>query len=372
MTRPSSSRPCSGVSRARASRRISSAADWKSAHLSGTWQMESSLADSRGKLELKVGELGDFDHLLGSNMKGALEGSAVFTPQGKRTHAQFQLSGTDLVAGEFSGALHLTGEGDTDSVAAELRVESPNLMGAAAKLAASAVVNLGADEVQVVSAAADYRGQQLKLLAPAKASYQKGFSIEELKLGMQDAVLQVKGELSPELDMSASLTHVGPKLMNAFLSDVVSAGTIEGRARLKGSLAAPTGLIRIHAREVRFSSDEAVGLPAIDLNAGAELAGDSASLEVRLNAGSTPLLTATGSVPYRAGGSYDLKIGGKLDVGVVNPLFEARGHARGRQARGGRKRRRRPRRAADPRRHHPRAGQYPRLRARPELDQHQR
>ena len=93
-------------------------ADWKSVHLSGTWQMESSLADSRGKLELKVGELGDFDHLLGSNMKGALDGSAVFTPQGKRTHAQFQLNGTDLVAGEFSGALHLTGEGDTDSVAA--------------------------------------------------------------------------------------------------------------------------------------------------------------------------------------------------------------------------------------------------------------
>ena len=113
--------------------------------------------------------------------------------------------------------------------------------------------------------------------------------------------------------------------MNVFLSDVVSAGTIEGRARLKGSLAAPTGLIRIHARGMRFSSDEAVGLPAIDLNAGAELAGDSASLEVRLNAGSTPLLTATGSVPYRAGGSYDLKIGGKLDVGVVNPLFEAHG-----------------------------------------------
>jgi translocation and assembly module TamB len=300
-------------------------ADWKSVHLSGTWQMESSLADSRGKLELKVGELGDFDHLLDSNMKGALEGSAVFTPQGKRTHAQFQLSGTDLVAGQFSGALHLTGEGDTESVAAELTVESPDLKGAAAKLVASAVVNLGADEVQIVSAAADYRGQQLKLLAPAKASYRKGFSIEELKLGMQDAVLQVEGELSPELNMSASLTHVEPKLMNAFLSDVVSVGTIEGQAHLKGSLAAPTGLISVHARGVRFSTDEAVGLPAIDLNAGAELAADSALLDVRLNAGNTPLLTATGSVPYRAGGSYDLKIGGKLDVGLVNPLFEARG-----------------------------------------------
>ncbi len=300
-------------------------ADWKSVHLSGTWQMESSLADSRGKLELKVGELGDFDHLLGSTMKGALDGSAVFTPQGARTHAQFQLNGTDLVAGPFSGGLHLTGEGDTESVAAELSVESPNFQGAAAKLTAKAVVNLGADEVRVMSAAADYRGQQARLLAPAKASYKNGFSIEELKLGMQDAVLQVQGAIAPELDLHASLAHVDPKLMNAFLSDIVSAGTIDGRVDLRGSLAAPTGSVRVHARGVRFSTDEAVGLPAIDLNAGAELAGDSASLDVRLNAGSTPLLTATGGVPYRPGGSYDLKIGGKLDVGVINPLFEARG-----------------------------------------------
>jgi translocation and assembly module TamB len=221
--------------------------------------------------------------------------------------------------------LHLTGEGDTDSVAAELSVESPNLQGAAAKLSASAVVNLGADEVRVISAAADYRGQQAKLLAPAKASYKNGFSIEELKLGMQDAVLQVRGAIAPDLDLHASLTHVDPKLMNAFLSDIVSAGTIEGRVDLKGSLAAPTGSVRVHARGIRFSTDEAVGLPAIDLNAGAELTGDSASLDVRLNAGSTPLLTATGGVPYRAGGSYDLKIGGKLDAGVINPFFEARG-----------------------------------------------
>jgi translocation and assembly module TamB len=300
-------------------------ADWKSAHLSGAWQMESSLADSRGKLELKVGELGDFDHLLGSTLKGALDGSAVFTPQGARTRARFQLNGTDLAAGAFSGAVHLTGEGDTDSVAAELSVESPNLQGAAAKLTASAVVNLGADEVRVVSAQADYRGQQARLLAPAKASYKNGFSIEELRLGMQDAVLQVRGAIAPEFDLHASLTHVDPKLMNAFLSDIVSAGTIDGRVDLKGSPAAPTGSVRIHARGMRFSTDEAVGLPAIDLNAGAELTGDSAALDVKLNAGSAPLLTATGTVPYRAGGSFDLKVGGKLDAGVINPFFEARG-----------------------------------------------
>jgi len=300
-------------------------ADWKSAHLSADWQMESKLADSRGRVELKVGELGDFDHLLSSDLRGALAGSALFTPQGEQTHAHFELDATDLSSGQFSGSLHLTGEGDTDRVAAELSFDSPDLKGAPAKATAKAVLNLGADELQVTSAVAAYRGQELKLLGPARASYQNGFSIEELKLGLQDAVLELQGEVSPELDMRVALDHVEPKLMNVFLSDAFSAGTIEGRAHLKGALSAPSGIIRVQARGIRFSTDEAVGLPALDLSLDSELAGDSASLDMRLDAGSKPLLSANGNVPLTAGGSYDLKLAGQLDAGVVNPLFEARG-----------------------------------------------
>jgi translocation and assembly module TamB len=304
--------------------------EWKSAHLEGEWAMESSIADSRGQIRLKVGQLGDFDRLLGTNIQGKLEASADFTPHNGDTHAKFELDGQDLLVGQFAGALHLTGEGSTSSVAAHLDAKTPDLKGYPAGLTADASVNLDTHEVRVLHAAANYRGEQFKLLLPAKASYEHGFSIDEFKLGVEDAVLDVRGELSPTLDLRASLTRVDPKLINAFMPDLVLQGTIEGNARLRGALAAPTGRISIAARGFRFASDEALGLPALDLNAGAELSGDTAAIEVRLNAGSSSLLSVQGSAPLNADGVFDLKIAGKMDVGVVNPLLEARGlHAGG-------------------------------------------
>jgi translocation and assembly module TamB len=115
------------------------------------------------------------------------------------------------------------------------------------------------------------------------------------------------------------------------LPDAVSEGTIDGQARLQGSIAAPTGSITLNARGLRSASDEALGLPALDAAAVAKLAGDSTSIDVRLSAGSDSLLTVTGTAPLNAAGAFDLKMLGKLDIGVANPVFEARGiHAGGR------------------------------------------
>lgn len=300
-------------------------ADWKSAHLEGDWLMQSVLADSRGELRLTVGHLADFDRLLGTTLQGALDGRVKFTPQGGRTHAEFELSGSDLIAGPLSGTLRLAGGGDTDSVEAKLDAATPDFRGAPGSLTAKAVVNLGAHELRLVSAVADYRGQELKLLSAAKASYEKGFSIEDLRLGMQNAVLEFRGELGPALDLHASFQHVDPQLINAWLPDAISEGTADGRAHIQGSFSAPTGQIRINARGVRFADEVAAGLPALDLNAGAELNGSVASLDVRLNSGSTQLFTATGNVPLNADGAYDLKVSGKLDIAIANALFEARG-----------------------------------------------
>jgi len=118
---------------------------------------------------------------------------------------------------------------------------------------------------------------------------------------------------------------VGPRLLNAFLSEVVSEGSIEGRAHLQGSLFAPTGSISLNARGIRFASEEAVGLPAVDLHAIADLRGDAASIDLHLTAGSASSISASGDVPLDAAGAYDLKIAGKMDASVANPLFEARG-----------------------------------------------
>jgi translocation and assembly module TamB len=299
--------------------------EWKSAHADGDMSFASGIDDARGHLHVEVGQLADLDRLLGTHLTGSLDAAMDFTPQAGRTHAQFQLDAKDLSAGQLSGTIHLAGEGDTRSVAAQLHVQSPNLGGVPAELTASALVNLDTRRVRVDQAAMDYRGQKIHLLSPAAISYADGLKIDALKLGAQDAVLQIEGKIVPSLDTHASLQHVDPKLIGVFLPDLISEGIIEGNARIQGSFSAPTGRVSLNAHDIRFASDQALGLPAVNLTVGADLAGNTASLDIRLSAGKASLFTMTGKTPLNPDGVYDLKLDGKIDLSVANPLFEARG-----------------------------------------------
>jgi translocation and assembly module TamB len=299
--------------------------EWKSAHAGGDISFASGIDDARGHLQLVVGQLADLDRLLGTELKGSIDGTVDFIPRGSQTRAQFQLEAKDLSAGQFTGTVHVKGEGDTGSIAAQLQAQSPDLGGFPADLSASAVLNLNAHRVRVDQAALDYREQTVRLLSPAGISFANGLAIDSLELGVLDASLRVEGEILPMLDARASLKHVDPKLIGVFLPDVVSGGTIDGSARIQGTLSAPTGKVSLDARDIRFASDQALGLPALNLSARADLAGDTAALDVHLSAGKASLFAMTGNTPLNAGGKYDLKLNGKLDLAVANPFFEARG-----------------------------------------------
>jgi translocation and assembly module TamB len=323
-------------------------ADWKSARAQGDMTVESSIAESKGQLHLSVGNLADLDRLLGMHIGGSLDGSATFTPAGGRTRAQFVLDGRDLATGTLTGNVHLTGEGPTNAVALQLAVQVPHVNGAAGAAAAgsdsaaasdaadassTAILDLDARELRVASAAAHYRGEELKLLSPTRVSFANGVSIDHLKLGAQDAIFRLGGELAPNLDIRASARPIGPKLINLFMPDLLAQGTIEARARLQGRLSAPTGEVILDATGIRFADPTAVGLPALDLHARSDLTGIAASIQARLSTGSQSLLTVEGEVPLDVDGAVDLQILGNLDVGLANPLMEARGmHAGGKLA----------------------------------------
>jgi translocation and assembly module TamB len=299
--------------------------EWKSAHADGAVSYASGIDDARGHLHVGIGQLADLDRLLGAQLQGSLDGAVDFTPRGGRTFAQFQLDGKNLSAGRFSGTVHMAGEGDTRSVAAELHAGSPNLAGYPAELSANAVVNLDAHRVRVDRAVLDYRGEKVGLKSAARIAYSDGLKVEELELGAQNAVVRIDGEILPSLDAHASLQHVDPQLIGVILPDLISEGTIDGDAHIQGSFSAPTGRVSLNAHEIRFASDQALGLPALNLSANADLAGDTAALNVHLSAGKASLFTMTGNTPLNGGGEYDLKLNGQLDLSVANPLFEARG-----------------------------------------------
>jgi translocation and assembly module TamB len=300
-------------------------ADWKSAHADGEMTLPPDFAQSRGQLHLKMEQLRDLQHVLGSDIAGSLAATVALHPDKGRTHAQLQFEAPDLAVGAFAGSVRATGDGFSDALNVKLDIKAPRLGGSEASLSAAGTLHWDARDFALASAAMNYRGQEMRLLSPARIAFANGLAVDELKVGAKDAVLQFKGSISPTLDVRASLRQVGPPLVNAFVPGTLSAGVIEARARLQGVLASPTGQIRVTGSGMRLANDAALALPALDLQATAQLMGNTAQIDARLSAGSASQLNVVGRAPLAVNGAQDLKIKGNLDVGLFNPLLEATG-----------------------------------------------
>jgi len=299
--------------------------DWKSAHLDGDITAAANLTQSRGQLRLRIGQLSDLDRLLGLSMSGGLEGNAGFMPAQGHVQAQLQLDSGNLVIGQFAGGLHIHALGGSDALATQVTVQLPDAYGAPANLTSASVLNLDKRRLLVASASLNYRGEAIRLLNPVGLSFGKGLFVDDLKMGARDAVFELKGQLAPTLDLFASLRHVKPALINVFSPGLLSGGSLEAQARLRGSLSSPAGRVRVDASDIRFADDAAIGLPALDMRAHAELSNDAASVNAKLSAGPNSQLTVSGAAPLDTKGALDLKIDGKLDAGLANPFLEARG-----------------------------------------------
>jgi translocation and assembly module TamB len=305
-------------------------ADWKSAHADGDITVATATAQTHGQLRVQMDRLGDLKDLIGIDIGGSLAGSAMLRPERGTTHAQLHFDARDVTAGRFKANAQLSADGVSDALNFKLDLQMPELQGAQASLSAAGALNVDARKIALASAVANYRGQDVRLLSPAQIALANGVSVDVLKVGAQSAVFQLTGEIAPALDMRASLVQVQPTLINAFAPGLLASGTIEAHAQLKGSLSSPTGQVRLTATEMRLADDAAFGLPSLDLQATAQLMGDTANVDARLVAGSASKLKLTGRAPLAAEGALDLKISGSLDVGMINPLLEAHGqHAAG-------------------------------------------
>jgi translocation and assembly module TamB len=305
-------------------------AEWKSAHAEGDIAVAPNAVQSHGQLRWAVGQLADLRDLLGTHIGGSLTGTVVLHPDPSRTHGELHVDARDLTAGPFVGNAQLSAEGAADALAFKLDVQAPNLHGAPASLSASGSSDLNARTIAVASAVANYHGQDLHLLSPARIALANGVSVDDLKIGAQQAVFELSGDISPSLDVRASLRRVQPSLINVFAPGLLAAGKIEAGARIQGSLASPTGRVTLDATGLALADDAALGLPSLDLHAAAQLEANTADIDAGLVAGTSSRLSVTGRAPLAADGALDLKISGNLDVGMINSLLEARGqHAAG-------------------------------------------
>ena len=300
-------------------------AEWKSAHLAGDLTTGANLIPQVGNANLRIDHLVDLQGLLGTQIDGSVKGNLAVRLVERRAQAQAQLDAENLVTRDFSGNAHLAATGSLNDLAVKLSAQSPNFKGEPASVDATAHLDVASHSLGLEHAEARYHGQALRLLAPARLTYADGVAITQLKLGLQNAVIAVAGRVTPALDLRASIHRVDPALINAFAPDMLAQGELDVDAQLKGAAAAPSGLVMVKATGVRFANTSARDLHALDVHATAQLNGREAQIDAKLSAGDSSQLALTGSMPLGTDGTFNLKLAGKLDAALANPMLEARG-----------------------------------------------
>ncbi len=330
-------------------------ASWKSAHAEGTLSLPTSTMVPAGHLRIAMGRLDELAPLLGQPIAGSVNADLDASPS--KAHLTLDVQGADLPgtaaaarialtadvdqpeshpvvdarlevegirARQLTGSMRLLVKGPADALAIKLSATSPDVSGAAARLDGSAVLNAGTRMLGVSTLQADWRQQSLRLLAPVRFGFADGVTIDRMRLGLRQAVLEVSGHIGAALDLTASLRNL-PADLAAAVSPAYSAdGTLQADARITGSAARPTGKVKLAATGLRARLGPGRAMPPASVTADATLNGTEAQVDAQIGAGSSRLRLA-GRVPLAATGGLELRASGTLDLAMANPLLAAGG-----------------------------------------------
>ena len=330
-------------------------ADWRSAHADGELRLAPGAKLPLGKVSLKVGNLADFRPFVGQPISGQVNAEADLTAQevqvdldvrdagipgsrvgSARMQARIadplgnpsvnaQIVADGIAAGGIGGSARIRLSGPQTALGIQVTANLTGVAGAAAEITGAATLDVPEKYVRVGALQAVWKGETLRLLAPARVSFANGVSVDQLRVGLRQAVLQVSGRLSPTLDVTASLRNGTAELARMFAPDLQAEGTLNAEAKLRGTPAKPEGTVRVQATGLRMKTGAARGLPAANVTATAQLGGGAARIDARVAAGNSTQLTITGRAPVDGAGPLDLRGSGSVDLAVLDPLLAADG-----------------------------------------------
>ncbi|MDE2052669.1 MAG: hypothetical protein KGJ72_16800, partial [Gammaproteobacteria bacterium] len=328
---------------------------WKSLALNGDATAGRSLAAARGSLHLRMAHLADLQPLTGERLQGGIAADIDLTPGPGGPRARFDLVASNIVAAGVSGNARLSAVGPLNALRVELAAQSPDFHGAPADLSAGARLDatrrvLDLDRFQALLArpipgpapsgpacavengsgrSCHGRIVTVRLLSPSRLAYARGIRVRNLRLGAQRAIIAVDGELSPALDFRASIQHVDAALADAFVPNLLAQGELNASVRLRGTRAAPMGRASLQLTGLKLANTAAQGLPVVSMRGSARLRGRTARIFAQLDAGPGSRLTMSGTAPLGTTGAVALRLGGRLDVALMNSVLEARGERAG-------------------------------------------
>jgi translocation and assembly module TamB len=297
-------------------------ASWKSLEAGGAVQLPAATMVPTGDLHLSMTRLADLAPLLGRPIAGSIR-AAISAPAGTaRPTMDARIEGEGLEVNGMRGTVQVSASGTMDALDVKLAAAMPALQGSPMRLSAAAAVEASRQTVRLQSLQAEWHQQTLRLLAPARFGFADGVTIDNLRVGLRQAVLEVSGRASPTLDLTATLRNLPADLVGAD-------GTIRADARVTGTPTRPVGKVSLAATGLRLRSGSGRAMPAANITAGIDLNGATARIDCRVTAG-TSRLAVTGSAPLSAAGGMDLRANGALDLAMLEPILAAGG----RQVRG--------------------------------------
>jgi translocation and assembly module TamB len=330
-------------------------AGWKSAEAGGAFTLKPGEKLPDGRLTLRIGRLGDFSALAGQNLSGSLasevaiaagvvtakleardagvpgSGARVSTLQARiadplghpEVQAHLAIDGLNA-AGGSAGTVRLDVTGPQEALALKLATTLRNFQGSDLDARAAGTLDVPRMNLALGNVDTNWKGQSLRLLAPAHVSLAGGLSVDRLRLGLGAAELSLAGRVSPTLDLTVALRNVTPDLAQAFAPEVKADGTLAMDAHLTGTPMRPTGTVRLSANGLRMRAGPASSLPAASILANATLAGTSARIDAQASVGRNQV-TVTGTVPLDPAGAFALHAQGGVDLTLLDPILSAQG-----------------------------------------------
>jgi translocation and assembly module TamB len=336
-------------------------ADWKSAHAEGALSLAPDATLPTGDISLRIGRLADLDPLIGQRIAGRLAATAKLVEDAGKQKATLKadigdaglpgsasfgratldatvlnpvaapvleaaLNVSDIRAGQITGRAVLSAKGKTAALALRAQATLSNPAGGDLTASADATADIPAKQLTLNTAQAGAGSERLRLLAPARLDFANGLALDRARLEFAGAVLDLAGRVSPTLDLVASLRSPTLAPMHQFVPSLPASGAVDAQVRLGGTVARPTGTLRLTARDLRSAVAAAASLPAANLLAEATLRGSDANIDLQAHAGDNNL-RLSGTMPIASGTALGLRARGEVDLATVNPLLSAEGRS---------------------------------------------
>ena len=241
-----------------------------------------------------------------------------------------KLDATGIQAGAISGTAHATAHGPQTALDVAAQASLQNVAGGPAQLDTALRLDLPHKQVAVSRLEAVAKGEVVHLLGPTRIAFGPQVSVDRLRLsvappGTSPATLDVAGKIMPRLDLTASIANVTPALARPFAPTLDAVGVIAAQARLTGTTSRPEGTVHLTGNGLHLRTGPAASLPPATLLANVGLAGSSARVDVRLDAGPDVALGLAGTAPTSGTGPLALRANGAVDLSLANAILGAQG-----------------------------------------------